>query len=132
GATAGLWPPEARLLYDLQRVCVAHERPISEPNLAEWVYAGFHGPLVRPLPGQPLVQTVKYLHRAVGRLPAVRVDDADRHALTDLLHDALRQAENRLRDRLRPLIGDVLAGVGLRPENLPERVARDKVVEELL
>ena len=70
GATTGLWPPEARLLYDLQRVCVAHERPVEEPKLAEWVYSHFRGPLVRQLPDQPLVLTVQHLRKAAGRLPA--------------------------------------------------------------
>src|SRR5262249_15241626 len=132
GATTGLWPPEARLLYDLQRVCVAHERPVEEPRLAEWVYARFRGPLLRPLPDQPLVLTVRHLRKAAGRLSAMRVNDAARVALADLLHRALHEAEGQLRDRLRPVLENVLDDVNLRPANLPERVARDKLVEELL
>jgi hypothetical protein len=132
GATTGLWPQEARLLYDLQRVCVAHERPVEEPRLAEWVYAHFRGPLVRKLPIQPLVLTVRHLRKAAGRLPAVRVTPDARPALVELLHAALFEAERQLRDRLRPLIEGVLTDVTLRPANLPERVARDKLVEELL
>jgi hypothetical protein len=132
GATTGLWPAEARLLYDLQRVCVAHERPVEEPRLAEWVYAHFRGSLLRPLPDQPLVLTVKHLRKAAGRLPAVRVPDAARPGLVQLLHRALEAAEKQLRDRLHPLIANVLTEVNLRPTNLPERVARDKLIEELL
>src|SRR5581483_10905976 len=52
--------------------------------------------------------------------------------LSDLLHAALRHSETRLRDALRPRLAAVLAEVGMRPQNLPEQVARDKLVEELL
>jgi hypothetical protein len=131
-AARGVWPPEARLLYDLQRICVDHERPVSEPNLAEWVYAHFRRSFVRPLPDQPLVLTVRHLRGAAARLPVVRVTDAERLALSALLRGASRAAEGRLRDRFRPLLAGTLEQVGLRPENLPERVARDKLVEELL
>src|SRR5262249_19869556 len=67
-----------------------------------------------------------------GRLPAVRVTDAARPVLVELLHRAVYAASKQLRDRLRPLIENVLTEVNLRPANLPERVARDKLVEELL
>src|SRR5262249_8488978 len=37
GATEGEWPPEARLLYDLQTVCVAYERPASDLDFVGWL-----------------------------------------------------------------------------------------------
>jgi hypothetical protein len=131
-AAGGIWPAEARLLYDVQKICVDHERPVYAPDLVEWAYSHFRGPLMRLLPNQPVVLAVRHLRRAVGRLAAVRVTEAQRHALSVLLHGALHHAEHRLRDRFRPLLGDVLHEVGLQPQNFPERVAHDQLVEELL
>ncbi|MFO0808187.1 MAG: hypothetical protein U0746_06155 [Gemmataceae bacterium] len=131
-AAEGTWPAEARLLYDLQKVCIDHERPVFLPDLMEWAYSGFRRPLVRPLPNQPLVLAVKHLRSASDRLPAVRLAADVRRALADLLRKALHHTEERLRDCFRPQLSDALSGVGLRPHNFPERVARDKVVEELL
>jgi hypothetical protein len=131
-ASQGLWPPGARLLYDLQKICVDHERPVSAPHPAEWVYSRFTRPFVQPLPDMPVVLAVKHLRRAAGRLTALRVGEPERHALGTLLNAALCRAEARLRDRFRPRIIETLAAVGLTPANYPERVSRDKLVEELL
>jgi len=131
-AAHGAWPAEARLLYDLQKVCVEQERPVSELNPVEWLYSGFRQPLVRPLPNQLLVLAVGHLRRAVGRLPAIRVTEVERHALAVRLHDALHHAEARLRERFRPLLTDALHTVGLCPQNFPERTAHDQLIEELL
>ena len=69
-----------------------------------------------------------------GRLPSVRVLDAQRQLLTKLLHDALHHAGGLpLRDcRFRPALADALARVGLQPQNFPERLGRAKLIEELL
>ena len=48
------------------------------------------------------------------------------------MHEAIGRVEARLRERLRPIIAAALDEVGLMPQNLPERVARKKLVEELL
>jgi len=131
-AARGIWPQEARLLYDLQKVCIDHERPIYSLEIGEWAYSGFREPLVRPLPNQSPLLAVKHLRSAVGRLPAVRVTAAERHALSGLLHSALHHAEGRLRERFRPILAGALDAVGLKPGNFPEQVAHDKLVEELL
>jgi hypothetical protein len=131
-AACGLWPAEARLLYDLQKVCIDFERPVSAPAPAEWFYSRFTKPFVQPLPDQPVVLAVKYLRRAASRLPNVRIGEADRQNLDTLLRAALNRAEAKLRDLFRPRIADALAAVGLTPANYPERIARDKLVEELL
>jgi hypothetical protein len=131
-AIDGIWPAEARLLYDLQKICVDCERPIYDPDLVEWAYSYFRQPLLRPLPNQPLILAVKHLRVAVGRLPSVRLEDAQRHVLSGLLHDALHHAEARLRERFRPALVDALARVDLQPQNYPERLGRAKLIEELL
>ena len=131
-AAQGFWPAEARLLFDLQKVCIAHERAVFAPDMVEWLHAGFRQPLVRPLPDQPLVLVVKQLRKAAQRVPAVRIDGAQQAALSDLLRDAQHHAENRLRERCRPLLAAALAKVGLQPANFPEQVAHAKLIEELL
>src|SRR5262249_7749848 len=103
-AAHGIWPAEARMLYDLQIVCVDCERPLFSPDLVEWAYSHFRRPLVRPLPDQPLVLAVKHLRRAADRLPAVRIGTAERHTLAGLLRTALHGAELRLRERFRPIL----------------------------
>jgi hypothetical protein len=131
-ASRGIWPVEARLLYDLQKICVDHERPIYAADVVEWAYSLFQRPLARPLPNQPLVLAVKHLRSAVKRLSAVRVTNVERQALERLLHDALQGAEHRLRERFRPPLREALDHVGLRPLNFPELMGEAKFIEELL
>lgn len=131
-AAEELWPSEARLLYDLQEVCLAHERTVYEPNFLRWFGSLFRKPLLEPLPHQQAVQAVKSLRRALKRLPATHLQEADRHALSGLLHEALHRSEHRLRERFRPLIEEAISHPGLEPQNVPERVALGKVREVLL
>ena len=131
-AAGSLWPVEARLLYDLQRVCVDQEKEIYALDLVEWAVTWGRRPVKRLLPHQPFVLTVKYLRRALRRLRAARMPDDARHRLHGLLTNAVHHAEKRLRERFRPLIVGALDDVALRPANFPERVARDTVVEEML
>src|SRR5262249_6476378 len=129
---SSIWPSEARLLYDLQKICVDHERPPYKLDLVEWAMSLGQIPIQRPLPAQHHVRPVKHLRTALDRLPTVRLDGADRRALAERLQAGLHHAEERLRTQLRPIIGETLEQVGLRARNLPEQVARAKLIEELL
>jgi hypothetical protein len=131
-AARGWWNPEGKLLYDLQKVCVDHERETYAVDLVEWVVTAFRRPVRRLLPDQPLVLDVKHLRSALRGLRSARVDERARDELGRLLHEALGHAEERLRDRLRPRLLHALDAVGLAPGSYAERVARDKLVEELL
>ena len=128
----GFWLPEARLLYDLQKLCNDHEREVFTVDLIEWARSLGRRPIKRPLPHLREVMTSNHLRRAALRLPSARVARHDRDRLHDLLHSALGRAEEALRDRFRPTIDAVLKVEGFRPDNLPERVAYEKLVEELL
>lgn len=128
----GIWTAEARLLYDLQKVCVDYERGIYTVDLVEWALSWGECPIKRPLPSQRDVLMSKHLHSAAARLPVVRLSDNYRRQLSALLRSATQQAEERLRLRFRPRLTDALESVGLVPKNVPERVARNKLVEELL
>lgn len=131
-ASEGNWTAEARLLYDLQKVCVDHEREIYALDLVEWVRSGGKRPIKRPLTSQRLVRITRHLHSAAQRLILTRLSDADRRHLGDLLQKALQQSEERLRARFRPVLGDALHDVGLHPDNVPEEAAQRKLIEDLL
>ncbi len=131
-AARGLWPVEARLLYDLQKVCIDHERPVYEIDLLEWAVSLGHRPMRRPLPCQPEVLRVKHLRSATRRLAVVRLSDRARQRLSGLLGVAVQQSEERLREQFRPRLTEALGQAAMQPRNLPERVALSKLREELL
>jgi hypothetical protein len=131
-AARGIWPAEARLLYDLQKVCVDHERELYSVDILAWVAGLGRRPLKRPLPREREVLLLKRLRSARRRVRSVRLGPRDRERLSGLLRDAVHGQEQALRDRFGPLIRETLEGVGMRPRNTPERVALDKLVEELL
>ncbi|HEY4311838.1 MAG TPA: hypothetical protein VGN12_20490 [Pirellulales bacterium] len=131
-AARGFWTSEARLLYDLQKVCVDHERGVYTFDLPRWIRSGFRAPIKRLLPGQRNVLFSKHLRSAVRRLAAIRVSERVRARMGVLLQVAVERAEENLRSRFRPTIAAALDRVPLRSQNLPEGVAREKLIEELL
>lgn len=131
-ATKEFWTVEARLLYDLQKVCVEHERGVFQVNLIAWCRSLGRCPLRIPLPLLREVLITKHLRSALRRVPGTRVSAEQRTKLVTVLSQATKHAEKRARDRIRPLIVDVFDQVGLMPANVPERVSRQNVVEELL
>src|SRR5207237_6591155 len=64
----GSRPVEASLLYDLQNVCLEHERDIYALDLVEWLLSAGKRPIKRPLPTQPLVPVIRQLRSAAQRL----------------------------------------------------------------
>ncbi|MEN6458660.1 MAG: hypothetical protein ABFC63_06990 [Thermoguttaceae bacterium] len=128
----GIWTVEARLLYDLQKACVDHDRDVYTVDLVEWAVSFGRRPIRRRLPAQRDVLTLKHLRSAERRLAAAQITNGHRRQLARLLRDAIRRTETHLREQFRPRIAAVLDDVGLLPQNLPERVARKKLVEELL
>ena len=131
-ALEGFWNAERRLLYDLQKVCVDHERESYVIDLVVWAFSLGRRPIKRPLPNQREVLIAQHLRSAIRRLPKTRLSAVERSGFSVLLHDAQHGAAERLRANLRPVLADTLQGVGMVPRNLPERVALAKLVEELL
>lgn len=131
-APRGIWTAEARLLYDLQKVCIDHEREAYEVDLLGWAVSLGSRPIQRPLPAQRIVAMSKHLRSAARRVPAVALPEAGRQQLSALLETATHHAETRLREQFRPMIARALDESALRPRNLPEQVAWHKLVEELL
>ncbi|HET6425125.1 MAG TPA: hypothetical protein VFG20_15670, partial [Planctomycetaceae bacterium] len=132
GATDGFWNANLRLLFDLQKVCVDHEREVYRVDLFRWVISGGKEPLKRPLPQMRTVLIAKHLRTASRRLGALRVDRDTRTALSDLLHHAAQRAEELLRERLQPIVVEALHDVGAVPQTVVERVAFHKLSAELL
>jgi hypothetical protein len=124
--------PAERLLYDLQRACVHHEREVRTVGVAEWAVSLGARPLVRSLPAGREVRVAKEIHGAAAKLGKLALPEKVRGPIRDLVREAALRAEDRVRERLRPEIIATLDEVGLSARTLPERVARGKLVEELL
>lgn len=131
--TGGLrYPVEGRLLFDLQSAALAHEKTHHAVDLITWALSFGKRGVVRPLPATRPLRVARALHAAAKKVKLVRVAPADRKLLTKLLDRAAERADDNVRAELRPKVLAVLDEVGLRPASTPERVARDKLVEELL
>ncbi|MBI3838174.1 MAG: hypothetical protein HY288_09620 [Planctomycetia bacterium] len=128
----GIWTAEARMLYDLQKVCVDHERGVYTLDAIGWATSLGRKPVKRFLPGQRDVLISKHLRGAARRLPAARLSNRNRSRLAALLQSAVHRAEASLRARFKPVIDHALDKVKLLPQNPPERVARKKLVDEIL
>ena len=124
------WSAEARLLYDLQNVCVDYERELFAVDLVEWALWYFRRPVRRPLPLAREMLRLKNLRKVGHDLRSVRLPPTERGRLNEMLRRAVRRIETELRSKIEPLVALALDEVKLEPANLPERVARDKLVAE--
>ncbi|MEI7837046.1 MAG: hypothetical protein WCK05_11650, partial [Planctomycetota bacterium] len=132
GAARGYWPREARLLYDLQKACIYHERPLFSVDAVQWLLALGRRPLQRPLPVKRNILIVRRLRGAMAKLAGVRLDERVRQELLALLGQAVSQCEDRLQQQLHGLIGRAMEDVALVSDSVPEAVARDKIIDELI
>ncbi|RLS77618.1 MAG: hypothetical protein DWI00_05000 [Planctomycetota bacterium] len=128
----GFWNSEKRLLFDLQKVCLDHERVTYKVDLVKWVVSRGRRPLRRPLSSLREVMMAKHLASSAARLVYVRLSGIERERLTALLQQAARLAEQQMRERMRPVIQQTLRDVQLIPANIPEQVAFDKLSEDSL
>ncbi|HET6575565.1 MAG TPA: hypothetical protein VFG68_18330 [Fimbriiglobus sp.] len=131
-ASRGTWPRAARALYDLQKIPADLEGGLYTVDPVEWATTFGRRPLRRPLTRARSVILHRHLVAARKHLVRARVPAPDRDRLDALIVGELHRVEDRIRSELGPVVRDVLDEVGLRPTNLPEHVARDKVVAELL
>jgi len=131
-ATTGFWNANTRLLYDLQKVCLDHERETYRLDLWKWLWTWGREPLRHPLPNQRIVLMSKHLYTATQRLGAVNLAPEDRTELTHLLHESAEAAERLLRRRLEPFLSHSLHDTGFVAESVVEEVAVEKLTQELL
>jgi hypothetical protein len=125
------WSEEARLLYELQKACVAHERKIYSTEAVEWLLWYGQRKLVRELPlAQPVAQ-IRALRKARQLLDGAELAPDERVRLDLLIGRAVEQLEEQLRGVVLPQITGALAEVGLVPTNPPERLAGMTLAVEL-
>jgi hypothetical protein len=80
------------------------------------------------------VRIARHLRHAAAKLSRLDVSNETRARLAELVHRASAAADFEVRFLMQPPLEGVLDEVGLRaaPDNLPEKVARRKLVAELL
>lgn len=131
-ATRGFWNANARLLHDLQKVCLDHERETYRVDFWKWLRSFGRTPLRRPLPNQRIVLMSKHLNTATQRLGSVQLSPEARDELSHLLHESAAAAERLLRRRLEPFLSHSLHDTGFAANSVVEEVAFEKLVQELL
>lgn len=128
----GFWDVGERLLYELQKVCLDVERKVYAVDLIEWAITLGEQPIRRLLDKPRDVNVLRRLHAAARFAQRALLSESQREAISRLLAKATHHVEQRVRKNNRPILEQVLDEVGIRPTNLSERVARRKIVEELL
>ena len=123
---------EIRALYELQKICVDYERGLFTVDLVEHVRSWFSQPLKRPLPWAETLSRLRRLRRVEQFLVKARLTPEQGHVLGKLLEEAWHHQETLQRQNLRPVLAEAFDAVGLVPQNAAERVARRKVIEELI
>jgi len=123
---------EARVLYTLQRAVVAFEQDHQAVDVAAWVLSRGKRAVVRKLEATRELRVARAVHMALGRAHHARLAPAERKPLTEALGRAARLGDDRARDALRPRFRRVIDKVGLKATSTPERISRDKLVEELI
>ncbi|HEY3359848.1 MAG TPA: hypothetical protein VGQ83_41745 [Polyangia bacterium] len=121
---------EARLLHDLQKACTEHD--VRTVDAVGWALSLGRRAVVRSLPALRAVRIARHLRAAENKLARVHLPEADRRRVAELVHTLRHRADTNVRAALGPRIQDVLDRVGFVPTNVPEEVARRKLISELL
>ena len=124
--------PAARVLHDLQKTCVDAERRRNAVDVLTWVTSLFRRPIVRPLPTVGLVRIARHLQHAFETSHRASLSPEERAQLEEVFRVAIARATDNARRVIKPALEGVLAEVGLEPKSVPERVAREKLGEEIL
>lgn len=125
------WTVEARLLFDLQKLCVDAERESYATRLLSWLASGGRRPLTKPLPCQRLLVIHRHAVKAAARLARLG-PAAESAAGTDRLAAAVADTGRAARGVLQPRVAAAISGAGLDPGCLVEAAAFDTLVDELL
>jgi hypothetical protein len=131
-AGGSAWSQPARLLYDLQKICVDSERESYRTQLLSWAFTFGRVPLVRPLPNQRTALVHRHVATAFRRLAALGLPADLAEPAAAILGPGLDATEATLRERLGPPIRAALADAGLVAPTLVEEAAFDKLADDLL
>ncbi|MEM6787973.1 MAG: hypothetical protein AAF715_10690 [Myxococcota bacterium] len=129
---ASKYAVEGRILYMLQRAVVAFERPRRAVDLATSILSRGKRPVVRDLPATRELRVARDIAAAARRVRNVRLGGGDRKLLQRTLQWAVARSEQNVRTVLKHRIDGAFTEVGLVPKSGAERLARDKVAEELI
>ena len=91
----GSWPVEAKLLFDLQEVCLEYQRKTYALDLIEWILSAGKRPIKRPLNSLQLVRATQHLRSAAQRLTMARVSDDERQREPDESAELVPDAPRR-------------------------------------
>jgi hypothetical protein len=131
-AGGSAWSQAARLLYDLQKICVDSERESYRTQLLSWACTLGRVPLIRPLPSQRVALVHRHAAAALRRLPKVALPEPTASRAATLLAAAMESSEADVRRQLGGPVRAALTDAGLVPRSLVEEAAFDKLVDELL
>jgi hypothetical protein len=131
-AVGSAWSQAARLLYDLQKICVDSERESYRTRLLSWAFTLGRVPLIRPLPSQRVALVHRHAAAALRRLPKVALPEPIANRAAALLTAAMESSEADVRRQLGGPVRAALTDAGLVPRALVEEAAFDKLVDELL
>jgi len=123
---------EARVLHDLQKTCVDAERRRNAVDVVTWATSLFRRPIVRPLPTVSVVRVARHLRHAFDSSHRAALSKGERASLESVFRGAIARAVDNARATIKPVLEGVLDQVGLGPKSVPERVAREKLSEEIL
>lgn len=126
------WPHEKRALYDLQRIITDFSGPLDAVAPIEWVKSFGTKPIRRSLMPVRDVIILRRLRSARKHVEKSSINEQDRHALGHLLESEIASFDVRIRANLGPVIHRTFDVAGMKPANLTERLARERIVAELL
>lgn len=130
-AKRGMTSVEGRLLHDLQRACDDADGELTSVDLGRFLRSFGRSPVRRAEPVRQMVAVARHLARALARLPATHVNDAERRRLKRLLGDVAHQREAAVRERVGAVLEAGLVRSKLVARDIPEQVAARKLVAEL-
>lgn len=131
-ARGSAWSPAARLLYDLQKICVDSEREGYRTQLLSWAFTLGRRRLIRPLPRQRTALVHRHVAAALRRLPSLHLSADMVEIANSLLLPAIETTAANVRIRLAPAIRHSLTSSGLVPRTVVEEAAFDTLVDELV
>lgn len=131
-AGGSAWSQPARLLYDLQKMCVDLERACYRTQLLPWALTFGRVRLIKPLPAQRVTLVHRHAATALHRLTLLGLPGATGEAALHFVSSAVRTTETAVRSQLVRPVRQSLVVAGLEPRTLVEEAAFDKLVAELL
>jgi hypothetical protein len=131
-ADQGAMPAEAAILFELQKACREHESESYAFDMARPILSQGRTPLQRALPCLRDVRVARHVRAALRRLAGARLTDMERTRLRRLLVEAVRGADDRVRQSFGSVLSRALLEAGVRSTSAEARQAIERLTGELL